>query len=184
MRQLQHNNQKIDYSVRRSKRAKKARLTIYCDSSIVVTIPQRSSDTYVDYFIRQNINWILSKLEYAKRYNVLIPSREEGANYKLYKDSAQLLVQERIAELNKHYKFVYNSVRVKNHKTKWGSCSTKGNLNFNFKVAFLPDNMVDYIIVHELCHLKELNHSESFWNLVAETVPDYRNIREELRMRV
>jgi predicted metal-dependent hydrolase len=181
---LEHNNQTIDYTVRRSKRAKKARVTVYCDSSVVVTIPERSTEAYGDFFIRQNINWILSKLEYAKRYKVLIPSREEAQNYKLYKESALMLVEDRVKILNTLYGFTFGTVSVKNHKTKWGSCSTKGNLNFNYKIVFLPDRMVDYIIVHELCHLKEFNHSQSFWDLVSKTIPDFRSIREELRMRV
>ncbi len=181
---LEYNNQLIDYVVKRSKRAKKARVTVYCDSSVVVTIPQKSSEAYVDYFIRQNITWILNKLEYAKRYQVLIPTQEESQNYKLYKDSASILILERIKILNDSYNFSYNSVRVKNHKTKWGSCSTKRNLNFNYKIVFLPDRMVDYIIVHELCHLQELNHLQSFWSLVEKTIPDYKVIREELSLRV
>ncbi len=72
---------------------------------------------------------------------------------------------------------------IKNHKTRWGSCSELGNLNFNYKLIFLPDAIVDYIVVHEICHLIEFNHSQDFWRLVARTIPNFRELRHELRSR-
>jgi predicted metal-dependent hydrolase len=94
---------------------------------------------------------------------------------------ARARVEERLVHFNAFYNFSYNDVRIKNVKTRWGSCSTKGNLNFNYKIALLPPHLVDYIIVHELCHLEQMNHSVKFWSLVAKTIPDYRVRRAELR---
>ena len=82
---------------------------------------------------------------------------------------------------NEIYQFSYNKIYIKNQKTRWGSCSGKKNLSFNYRILFLPKKLQDYIIVHELCHLKELNHSKRFWSLVARVFPDYQNIRNELR---
>ncbi|MCX6797673.1 MAG: DUF45 domain-containing protein [Candidatus Falkowbacteria bacterium] len=73
---------------------------------------------------------------------------------------------------------VYNEV-IKRIKSK--TDSKKGNLNFNYKIALLPSKIVDYIIVHELCHLREFNHSQKFWNLIARAIPDYLEIRSELK---
>ena len=87
---------------------------------------------------------------------------------------------ERVDHFNTTYKFKFNRINIKNQKTRWGSCSNKGNLNFNYKIVLLPERLADYIIVHELCHLKELNHSKKFWNLVAKAMPDYPQIRDEL----
>ncbi|PIP23438.1 MAG: hypothetical protein COX90_01110 [Candidatus Nealsonbacteria bacterium CG_4_10_14_0_2_um_filter_38_17] len=70
---------------------------------------------------------------------------------------------------------------MKNQKTRWGSCFKKGNPNFNYKIALLSQRLADYIVVHELCHLGELNHSQKSWNLVAKAVPDYPEIRDELK---
>ncbi len=80
-----------------------------------------------------------------------------------------------------HYGFVYNRVAIKDARSRWGSCSQKKNLNFNYRLVFLPPHLVDYIIVHELCHLKEFNHGPNFWVLVAETMPTYKEYIQELK---
>lgn len=98
-----------------------------------------------------------------------------------HKEQALLLARNRVAYFNNSYNFGLNKINIRNQKTRWGSCSKKGNINFNYKIAFLPARLADYIIVHELCHLGEFNHSSSFWNLVAQTAPDYLEIRRELK---
>ena len=90
-------------------------------------------------------------------------------------------MRERLEHFNRHYQVPLRKVFIKNHKSRWGSCSERGNLNFNYKLIFLPPQVVDYIIAHELCHLKEFNHSPKFWALVEQTIPNHRAIRAELR---
>ena len=97
-----------------------------------------------------------------------------------YKEEARELARRRIEYFNQMYGFKFNTISIRNQKTRWGSCSRKGNLNFNYKIALLPARLSDYIIVHELCHLGEFNHSSKFWNLVAQTIPDYSARRKEL----
>lgn len=91
-----------------------------------------------------------------------------------YKERARELVKERIG----YYRPVINrpigEVRIKSQKRRWGSCSSRGNLNFNWRIILMPDEMFDYIIVHEMCHLLFLNHSKSYWNSVASVLPDYK----------
>lgn len=102
-------------------------------------------------------------------------------NYLEYKESARELVLRRVEHFNNIYNFPYGRISIRNQRTRWGSCSKKGNLNFNYKIVLIPEKLADYIIVHELCHLKEFNHSQRFWDLVAKTFPDYRKIRQDLR---
>ena len=102
-------------------------------------------------------------------------------DYLKYKERAISLIQERVSYFNKIYDFKYNKINIKSQKTRWGSCSKKGNLNFNYKIALLPQYLADYIIVHELCHLVEFNHSRKFWNSVQKLVPNYPEIRRELK---
>ena len=97
------------------------------------------------------------------------------------KEQAERFVESRLARFSKFYNFEINRVSVRNQGTRWGSCSSKGNLNFNYKIVYLRPELADYLIVHELCHLGELNHSKRFWALVKKTVPDYIEINKELR---
>lgn len=107
--------------------------------------------------------------------------KRKNLNYLKYKNSAALLAKERLEYFNQFYNYKYGRVVIRNQKTRWGSCSRKGNLNFNYKIALLPSKSADYIIIHELCHLGEFNHSQRFWDLVAETFPDYKEVRHSLR---
>jgi len=91
------------------------------------------------------------------------------------------IIDNRIDHFNRHYRFDFYGIRIKKMKTRWGSCSSKKNLNFNAKIVTLPDRLIDYIVVHELCHLQELNHSPRFWALVAQSLPDYEELKKELR---
>jgi len=102
-------------------------------------------------------------------------------HYLKHKEEARELILKRVEYFSSMYGFKYNRVSIKNQKTRWGSCSRKGNLNFNYKISFLHPAMRDYIIVHELCHLKELNHSRKFWALVEDIIPDYFETRRELK---
>jgi predicted metal-dependent hydrolase len=101
-------------------------------------------------------------------------------SYLTHKEKARRLVNSRLRHFNQYYNFEYKRVSIKNQKTKWGSCSNKANLNFNYRIMFLPEELIDYIVVHELCHLKELNHSKRFWALVAQTMPDYKKHKKHL----
>ena len=107
--------------------------------------------------------------------------RRNRRQYVKVREYTRTLVHARIRHFNTVYQFELGKVFIKNHKSRWGSCSEKGNLNFNYKIIFLPAEFADYIIVHELCHLGELNHSPRFWDLVARTVPDHRSVRRRLR---
>lgn len=104
-----------------------------------------------------------------------------GREYLLHKENARKLVHERLEYFNQFYGFKYNKVAIRNQKTRWGSCSKRGNLNFSYKLALLPPHLADYIIVHELCHLQEFNHSQAFWNLVARQVPNHKELRNNLK---
>jgi len=97
------------------------------------------------------------------------------------RETARILIENRISYFNKFYNFEINRIAIKNTKSRWGSCSKKKNLNFNYKIIFLEPQLADYIIVHELCHLGEFNHSKRFCNLIAKTIPDYKNIHQKLK---
>lgn len=123
------------------------------------------------------------KIKYLIRLRVRTLKRKKkvSQNYLKHKQKALGIVQERLQHFNKFYGYKWNRIFIKNQKTRWGSCSKKGNLNFNYRIALLPPEAADYIIVHELCHLKEFNHSQNFWNLVKVAIPNYKEIRNNLK---
>jgi predicted metal-dependent hydrolase len=98
-----------------------------------------------------------------------------------YRRQASGVFAERLATCNAAYGFVYGRVAIKEQKSRWGSCSRKGNLNFNWRLLLAPLPVLDYVVTHELCHLRELNHSPRFWSLVARGCPDYAVQRRWLR---
>ncbi len=97
------------------------------------------------------------------------------------KEEARSLILERLKYFSDLYGFKYGRVSIRNQKTRWGSCSKKGNLNFNYRLVHLSQKLLDYVIVHELCHLKEFNHGSGFWSLVKKEIPNYQEIRRELK---
>jgi len=176
---IEINNQKVNYRLKSSSKANRLRFAVYCDGSIVVTKPRLLSNNIVEKFIYQKAEWILSKLDFFIKINNNLHLNEE--DYYQNKEKALKFVKKRVEHYNKLYNFFYNKISIKNQKTRWGSCSKKRNLNFNYKIIFLDKKVADYIIVHELCHLKEFNHSRKFWNLIEKTLPDYLKIRSKLK---
>lgn len=101
--------------------------------------------------------------------------------YLAHKEAARALIHERVRHFNAYYKLPIGRIAVRNQRSRWGSCSRKGNLNFNYKLVFLSPELRDYVVVHEICHVKEFNHGRGFWALVAETIPNWKQLRKVLR---
>ena len=171
---------RVAYSLRTSLRARNLRITIKSGGAVLATKPRFVSEkTVEDFFIKKSA-WILSRIEQSrKRQKFLISGNP--ADYKYHAAAARQLALRKIADFNRIYKAKFNRVAIRNQATRWGSCSVLGNLNFNYRIALLPERLADYIVVHEMCHLRELNHSSRFWALVAQAIPDYAARRRELR---
>ena len=175
-------NNDFSYSIKRSKQAKRMRLAVYCDGSVVVTLPQNAPANIIDKFLREKMDWVLGKIAFFKQFkNPLFPGLGKK-DYLKHKNQALELVIARVNFFNNIYKFNFNKINIRNQKTRWGSCSTRGNLNFNYKILFLSEKARDYIIVHEICHLKQFNHSKNFWSLVGLGMPDYVEARKEIKL--
>lgn len=168
--------------VRRSKR-KSAAIKITADMQIVVFVPLYVSDNEIERLVISKSKWID---EHMLKVQSTIDERSklEKITFEQVKELADQAV-EYIPKRVKYYaekeNFVYNKITIKNLVSRWGSCSTKGNLNFNCLLMLTPDYVIDYIVVHELCHLREMNHSEKFWAEVEKIMPDYQ--RAELWLK-
>lgn len=169
----------VSYTIRQSKRAKHIRLSIKADGTVVVTQPIGVSRAYIEKIIIEKKQWIVRKMHFLE--NNAVQHRSSLAEYKKSRTETLSRVQSRVEYYNTLYGYAYKRISVRNQQLRWGSCSRRGNLNFNYRIVNLPQNLMDYIIVHELCHLAELNHSVKFWKLVERAIPRYKECRNELR---
>lgn len=132
---------------------------------------------------------ILNVLEHGVKFETFVKDgminvHGDNLEYDLQDFYSDELVAYLRESVEKHSKIIgVNPVKVtvKNQKTLWGSASTKGNLNFNFRLAKAPPHIIDYVVVHELCHLKHMNHSKDFWNLVESIIPRWKEYRKWLK---
>lgn len=108
-------------------------------------------------------------------------NHHETALFSNLKKISKKYLLNRVQELADRHNFEYNDVRVKGQRTRWGSCSSKKNLNFNWRLIHTSKECIDYVIIHELAHTVHMNHSRNFWNLVEQFVPNYRVIKNSLR---
>lgn len=147
------------------------RISVQMGGFVQVTKPTYVSDKEVERFVHEKRDWILEKMSEFKKYgtnrNLFVDDRE---HFLKHKERAQKFCEEKVAYWNRNRKFPVNDIRVKRVRSMWGSCSSQGNLNFNYKILFVPEKVADSIVVHELCHLKEMNHSPRFWRLVDEVL--------------
>jgi predicted metal-dependent hydrolase len=174
---------KIKYKLNKSKRAKNLRISVNGGGEVTVTKPWFLPHFFVDNFLKEKQDWILDKIKKRsdRKDNTLRVPRRHRQAYLKHKEQARELINEAIEKYNPVYNFKYNQVRIKNQKTRWGSCSENGNLNFSYRLVHMPKRMAEYIVVHELCHLGQLNHSKKFWQLVEMTFPDYKVIEKQLK---
>lgn len=114
-------------------------------------------------------------------------SKSSHAHYLEHKEKTRSLVTARLHAIIAKYSAIgidfkqVGRIAIRNTRSRWGSCSSKGNLNFSYRLSLLPAHLSDYVIIHEVCHLREFNHSSRFWDLVALISPDFDKQREELK---
>ena len=151
---------------------------------IIIRAPYHASKAFIDRFIKENESWIRSRAEKlraarsaAESYIDPIPKQEQER----LKNEAASYIPQRAAYFAPLIGVTYGRITIRIQKTRFGSCSAKGNLNFNALLMKMPPEVLDYVVVHELCHRKEMNHSPAFWAEVARILPDYRKRRRWLK---
>ncbi len=177
----------LHYDLKISDRARHMRLAIYPEGKLVITVPRLFDQKILNDFLIAKSSWIQKKIDYFSKRQSITPtiskavSRKEYLKYKL---PARILIEQRLNYFNQFYNLKWGRISIRNTKTRWGSCSKKGNLNFSYKLALMPAELSDYVIVHELCHLAEFNHSVNFWNLVSQAIPDFKLCRKQLKLLI
>ena len=139
---------------------------------VTVRAPLRFDDARIRRFVEEHTDWIEQKLQKHRSMGA-VPRLSTAELYALAEQALKDLPP-RVAHYAALLGVTYGKITVRNQKTRWGSCSSSGNLNFNCLLMLTPPEVRDYIVVHELCHRKEMNHSKRFYAEVARVMPDYR----------
>ena len=159
----------------RNNRAKRIIISIKPEF-VRVTIPRRQTLKNAQKFVEQKINWIK---KHSNNMKELIQKSKELP--KIDKEEARDKLGKRLSELAMEHNFQYNRVSIRNQRTRWGSCSSKDNISLNMKLLHLPNQLIDYILLHELVHTRVKNHSQDFWNELETVVPNARTVDKQLR---
>lgn len=165
-----------DIKITKSKR-KTISLQIKPDGSMELKVPLQTTNAQIQEFLNQKSDWINKHLQAVKdrqqqMSQIKSLTMEEIRNLA---NQALEVIPKRVAYFAEIVGVTYGKITIRNQKSKWGSCSSKGNLNFNCLLMLMPTEVQDYIVVHELCHRKEMNHSPQFWAEVRKVLPDYEN---------
>ena len=168
----------MEYEIIRSKR-RTVSLQVRRDGSVLVRAPLRASEKAIDEFVLKHENWIKNKHEIAK--NRHIPEDFSENEVKELKNKLKEIITPILEKYSNIMGVEPIKVSINSAKTRFGSCSSKKTLNFSYRLALYPYEAIEYVCVHELAHLKEMNHSKKFWQIVASILPDYKKRKELLK---
>lgn len=172
----------VSYELIRSPRKKCITIAVKPDGAVRVTAPPGVSLSQIQSFVDQKTAWIeacIARFEKENKEKTVISLNPQ--QIRQARNDAERLLKERCSFFAEQMGVTYGTIKVNRAARRWGSCNSKGNLNFTYRLLFVPAPLVDYIVVHELAHRKELNHSKRFWLVVEQTMPDYLLRRAALR---
>ncbi len=178
---LRHSELPFDAELKPHARARNLRVRVHPGGRVSVTAPRRTSRAAVAKFLEHHRGWIERTRAKLALRPAPRPKAEARKQYLLHKEAARRRAYALIAAFAPGYGLSVRAVSIRDQKSRWGSCSRKGALSFNYRLALLPEHLAAYIVVHELCHLIEFNHSPRFWACVAKTIPDHGALRKTLR---
>lgn len=186
---IEYEDGKIPCTVKRSQRKSYA-LEVDEVGKVTLKIPMRSSDAFIRSFLKDKERWIIEKhvkqekrkkeLDAWKAEQGMTPAQEE-ALVRRYREAAKEYFPKRVAYYHAQMGGQYEKIVIRDQKTRWGSCSSRGTLSFNWRLMLAPPAVLDYVVVHELAHLQQMNHSKQFWAVVEQVMPDYKSHRSWLK---
>lgn len=172
----------IEYELIFSQR-KTLSVQITREGNIVVRAPKRMAKRLIVKFLKENEDWIRTRQQEIKEASYSQISKgltEKERAY--YIEQAKVVISKKAAYYAQIMGVTYNRITIRDQKTRWGSCSAKGNLNFNWKLMLAPEKVLDYVVIHELAHRREMNHSSRFYAVLAEVMPEYKEWQKWLRL--
>lgn len=155
-------------------------ISITDDISLRVKAPIRMTDREIERFINGKKFWIYKQAVRVKKDNASRVSYSEEEIRRL-REKARRVLTKKTDYYKKLLNVNYQRIRIGDQKTRWGSCSSKGTISYSWRLVLMPEDIQDYVVVHELSHLLEMNHSSRFWEHVGNVIPDYKNRRSWLK---
>ena len=206
----------IDYTVRRSPRSRRVRVSVDAERGVEVVIPQRASARAAAEAVSELRPWIERRLDEVERVRAVVAAREGTVPYlgidlllmpeigrtrahrrgdvlyvpaedpapaieRWYRRQARAEIAPRLDRAVEALGTSYTALTIRNQRTRWGSCSTSGAMSFNWRLLLAPEEILDYVVWHEACHLVVMDHSPRFWALVARHLPGFKEQRRWLR---
>ena len=168
------------FEIIHSKR-KTVAIQIKSDGRIVVRAPLRMSNRDIQRLVEEKSGWIEKHLADVRRQSESTEPAFTAGQLRQLAEAARQDLPRRAARFAPLVGVSYGRITIRAQKSRWGSCSSKGNLNFNCLLMLCPEEVRDYVVVHELCHRKEMNHSDRFWQELARVLPDYEKQRKWLK---
>ncbi|MCR5640061.1 MAG: M48 family metallopeptidase [Lachnospiraceae bacterium] len=172
----------MEFELKQTKR-RSISIEVTRDLQVIVRAPKRMSRGEILRFVSDHEDWVQRHKAAMERRNAsrITPEPISEADKKALYQKAKEVIPTRVAYFAPLIGVDYGRITIRNQKTRWGSCSTLGNLNFNVALMLVPPELLDYVVVHELCHRLEMNHSPRFWAEVERILPDYKARRKALR---
>ena len=159
----------------RHRRARRYLIRVEHDGRVRVTIPRGGSKREADAFVRRQTEWV------ARQRARLVPSALGVDERRELRERARRELPARLLEMAAERGMAVGRVSIRNQRTRWGSCGRDGHISLNWRLVLMPPAVRDYVLIHELMHLRRLDHSPAYWRLVAEACPGYREARQWLR---
>lgn len=160
-------------------------IQVNSDLSVTVRAPRSVLEKDIEEILKKKEAWISKHIEKIKetkeRFEAEPTEKLTREKVIALAEEALKVIPERVEYFAKVIGVTYGKITVRNQKTRWGSCSSKGNLNFNCLLMLAPPEVLDYVVVHELCHRKQMNHSKAFWLEVEKVLPNYKEVRKWLK---
>ena len=168
----------IPYALVKSSRRKTLSIQIGAGGKMTVRCPYYASKWAIDSMLKEKSEWIyknyMESIQKKRIDNFSSNKSEDSALVNKHKKYARKIFEAKVAYYNQFTGGNYTSITIRDQKTRWGSCSGRGTLSFNWRLILAPPEILDYVVVHELCHLTHMNHSKEFWELVESVIPDYK----------
>ncbi len=167
--------------LRKNARSRRITLRVTSGGNVRITLPFLAPWRAGRAFLETNRDWVRKTLERQRARKAALPPERPAEEIEALRRRAKAELPARLQELAARHGFRYNAVRIKRNKSNWGSCSRKGNINLNLSLVLVPDELRDYVLLHELCHLKHPDHSPAFHALLEEVCPGHIALQKALR---